>query len=122
MEPVMKSFEGVLPPEAAARLIAYRRAVDRALPGAVEAVVLFGSRARGDAREDSDYDVAVLPRGDLARRPDIKAKIADEAFEHVIDGFELAPVPLSADYLRPINGHYRTELARRIAGEGILVP
>ena len=26
----------------------------------VERVVLFGSRARGDAREDSDYDVAVF--------------------------------------------------------------
>jgi predicted nucleotidyltransferase len=26
----------------------------------LERVVLFGSRARGDAREDSDYDVAVF--------------------------------------------------------------
>jgi len=26
----------------------------------IERVVLFGSRARGDAREDSDYDVAVF--------------------------------------------------------------
>ena len=27
---------------------------------ALDRVVLFGSRARGDAREDSDYDVAVF--------------------------------------------------------------
>ena len=26
----------------------------------LERVVLFGSRARGDAREDSDYDIAVF--------------------------------------------------------------
>lgn len=26
----------------------------------IERIVLFGSRARGDAREDSDYDVAVF--------------------------------------------------------------
>ena len=26
-------------------------------------VILFGSRARGDAREDSDYDIAVLLHG-----------------------------------------------------------
>jgi uncharacterized protein len=26
----------------------------------IERVVLFGSRARGDAREDSDYDIAVF--------------------------------------------------------------
>ena len=30
-------------------------------------MVLFGSRARGDAREDSDYDVAVFLKG-LANR------------------------------------------------------
>ena len=29
----------------------------------IERVVLFGSRARGDARPDSDYDVAVFLRG-----------------------------------------------------------
>ena len=29
----------------------------------LERVVLFGSRVRGDAREDSDYDVAVFLRG-----------------------------------------------------------
>ena len=28
--------------------------------GAIERVVLFGSRARGDARPDSDYDIAVF--------------------------------------------------------------
>ncbi len=26
----------------------------------IDRIVLFGSRARGDAREDSDYDVAVF--------------------------------------------------------------
>jgi predicted nucleotidyltransferase len=36
----------------------------------IERVVLFGSRARGDAREDSDYDVAVFLR-DL---PDVWAE------------------------------------------------
>ena len=29
----------------------------------LERVVLFGSRARGDARPDSDYDIAVFLRG-----------------------------------------------------------
>ena len=38
----------------------------RALYGdRVERIVLFGSRARGDAREDSDWDVAVFLRGPL---------------------------------------------------------
>lgn len=35
-------------------------------------VVLFGSRARGEAREDSDYDVAVFLRGMTDRRAEVK--------------------------------------------------
>jgi predicted nucleotidyltransferase len=38
----------------------FRAALDEAYGGRVERVVLFGSRARGDARPDSDYDVAVF--------------------------------------------------------------
>jgi uncharacterized protein len=36
-----------------------------------EQIILFGSRARGDARADSDYDLLVIANGDpheLARR------------------------------------------------------
>jgi uncharacterized protein len=38
--------------------------------------VLFGSRARGDARTDSDYDVAVFLR-DLTDRPAELNRLAD---------------------------------------------
>jgi predicted nucleotidyltransferase len=38
----------------------------RALYGArLDRILLFGSRARGDARADSDYDVAVFLRGTI---------------------------------------------------------
>jgi uncharacterized protein len=42
-------------------LIRFREALDE-LYGTwnIERIVLFGSRARGDARPDSDYDVAVF--------------------------------------------------------------
>jgi predicted nucleotidyltransferase len=43
--------------------------VRAALPGRVERVVAFGSRARGDHEEDSDLDVAVFVRG-LTRTDD----------------------------------------------------
>lgn len=41
-------------------LTRFRAALDRAYGARIERVVLFGSRARGDARPDSDYDVAVF--------------------------------------------------------------
>jgi predicted nucleotidyltransferase len=38
----------------------FRTALDEVYGERIERVVLFGSRARGDARPDSDYDVAVF--------------------------------------------------------------
>jgi predicted nucleotidyltransferase len=41
-------------------LAKFRAALDEMYAERIERVVLFGSRARGDARPDSDYDVAVF--------------------------------------------------------------
>ncbi|MBF0563487.1 MAG: nucleotidyltransferase domain-containing protein, partial [Alphaproteobacteria bacterium] len=41
-------------------LTRFRAALDEIYGERIERVVLFGSRARGDARSDSDYDVAVF--------------------------------------------------------------
>ena len=38
----------------------FRAALDKVYGDKIERVVLFGSRARGDARSDSDYDIAVF--------------------------------------------------------------
>jgi uncharacterized protein len=38
----------------------FRSAVDHAYGRRIERVVLYGSRARGDDRADSDYDIAVF--------------------------------------------------------------
>jgi predicted nucleotidyltransferase len=43
-------------------LTRFRAGLDKAYGNRVERAVLFGSRARGDAREDSDYDIAVFLR------------------------------------------------------------
>lgn len=59
-------------------LTRFRAALDGVYGNRVERVVLFGSRARGDARPDSDYDVAVFLK-DLADRWDEVDRIADIA-------------------------------------------
>ncbi len=44
-------------------LALFRSRLDALYGDRIARVVLFGSRARGDARPDSDYDVAVFLRG-----------------------------------------------------------
>jgi len=43
-------------------LVRFRTALDEMYGDRIERVVLFGSRARVDARPDSDYDVALFLR------------------------------------------------------------
>jgi predicted nucleotidyltransferase len=56
----------------------FRAVLDEIYGQRLERVVLFGSRARGDARADSDYDVAVFLR-DLTNRPAELNRLADLA-------------------------------------------
>ncbi len=92
----------------------FRAALDEMYGGRLERVVLFGSRARGDAQEDSDYDVAVFLR-DMADRwrefdrlADLSTEILDETGEFI------HAIPYRA-------GSYddRTSLMREIRYEGV---
>jgi predicted nucleotidyltransferase len=54
----------------------FRAALDPMYGERIERVVLFGSRARGDARQDSDYDVAVFLQDLTERWPELN-RLAD---------------------------------------------
>jgi predicted nucleotidyltransferase len=114
----MKTTGDVLPRDAASRLAEYKRTVQRALPG-VEKMILFGSRARGEARSDSDYDIAVVVR-DLSDRRNVRRVLSGLAYDYILSGFFIRPIPLSADYLAP-NGGRPTELADDIIRDGVEV-
>ena len=101
------------------RLATFRETLDRSLPGLVSQVILFGSQARQDARCDSDYDLAVLIRRDTADCTSVRDAVADATLPHLMDGYCFTALPLADDYLDKVDGHYRTELARRIAAEGL---
>lgn len=62
----------------------FSAAVRSAYGERLERIVLFGSRARGDHKPDSDYDIAVFVRDmgglleEIRRLRDITVKIVDE--------------------------------------------
>jgi uncharacterized protein len=99
-------------------LRAFRRDIEHVLPGKIVQVVLFGSRARGDARRDSDYDVAVFVR-ELDDRRSIDHALADSAYRHILAGVHIRPVAVPADFME---AESRGTLAAAIAREGIPVP
>lgn len=62
-----------LTPEDRTWLNAYRQALAERFPDLVEEVIIFGSKARGDAGPDSDLDVLVLLReGDRDRKREVR--------------------------------------------------
>jgi predicted nucleotidyltransferase len=73
-------------------LVRLRQLLEQAYGPRLERIVLFGSRARGEARPDSDYDVAVFLHDMTDREEELdllapfQTRVIDEmdAFVHVI--------------------------------------
>ncbi|PWB79955.1 MAG: hypothetical protein C3F11_19350 [Methylocystaceae bacterium] len=65
-------------------LARFRAALEAIYGSRLDRVVLFGSRARGDARADSDYDVAVFLKllpdrwAELDRLAELRVRFLDE--------------------------------------------
>ena len=98
-DPILKRFKAALAD-------AYGDRIDR--------VVLFGSRARGDARPDSDYDVAVFLRDlpDRWREMDRLADIGSEILDD--EGRLVHAMPYPAGAYRD-----RTPLMHEITKDGV---
>ena len=73
----------------------FRAALDAIYGARLARVVLFGSRARGDAQVDSDYDVAVFLRG-AARTEEERRRVADVTTDLLLETGAFI-VPLTFD-------------------------
>jgi uncharacterized protein len=92
----------------------FKAALEEIYGDRIDRMVLFGSRARGDARTDSDYDVAVflkeLPHAwkERFRLADLRVEFLDSTGAF----FDAKPYP-SAAY------HDRTPLMHEIRRDGL---
>jgi len=95
-------------------LTRFRAALGALYGSRLERVVLFGSRARGDARLDSDYDVAVF-LNDLGDRWQEVDRIVPVVTDIIDDtGAVIHALPYRAGSYRD-----RTSLMREIRNEGV---
>jgi len=94
----------------------FRQELDKLYGDRIERVVLYGSRARGDAHPDSDYDVAVFLRDMTpAQRWDELDKLA-----HLTTGIGMETGELVHAMAYQAGAYQeRTPLMHEIRGEGV---
>jgi predicted nucleotidyltransferase len=84
-------------------------------------LVLFGSRSRGEARSDSDIDVAVVLRNLPDRRAD-RDRLADLAYDAIVEtSLDIQTVPVSLDEWEHPEHHTNPALIRAIKRDGVVV-
>ncbi len=94
-------------------LVRIRAELDGMYGTQIERIMLFGSRARGDARPDSDYDIAIFLKTlddrwtESRRLADLRVRMIDETGEF----FDLLPYSVAAF-------SERSPLMREIRREG----
>lgn len=89
---------------------------------AVRDAVLFGSRAHGHARPDSDADIAVLLRGPHGPFMQTKLEMADIAFDAMLDtGVRIQPLPVWEDEWSNPDSWPNPELLHNVKQSGIRV-
>lgn len=98
-------------------LLSFRRQVEEAFPDNLADVVLFGSRARSEAKAGSDYDIAVLLDGQGSGTA-ADRRLSRLAYPYMLKGVFISPISLPADL-----GQLAQEslLAHSIVHEGLVI-
>jgi uncharacterized protein len=97
-------------------LASYREALHESFGDIVEDVIVFGSKARGEATDDSDLDVLVLVRHSDWR---LKWRIADVAYGLAIGTDVVPSVKVYARHEWDRLGEMRSEFQSAISRDGV---
>lgn len=82
--------------------------------------ILFGSRARGTAHDESDADVAIILKGRHGHFIKTKMAMNDIAYDILLDtGIRIQPLPVWEDEWAHPERYSNPHLLRNIAQEGI---
>lgn len=86
----------------------------------IAAAIVYGSRARGTHRPDSDADVAVLLRGKHQRFLSAKLDMADAGFDVLLEhGILISPLPVWLDDWEHPANYSNPALLHNIDREGV---
>lgn len=86
----------------------------------VAGAILYGSRARGTHRADSDADVVVLLKGERQRMLPTTLAMADVAYDVLLEtGINISPLPVWIDEWEHPETFSNPALLRNIAREGV---
>lgn len=84
--------------------------------------LLFGSRARGTHKPDSDADVAILLNGQAGDFVETKLAMADIAFDVLLEtGIRISPLPIWMDEWSHPESYSNPALLKNIKAEGIAI-
>lgn len=87
---------------------------------AVSGAILFGSRARGNCRPESDADIAVLLHGHRGRFVETKLEMADIAYDVLLEtGIHIQPLPIWDEEWAHPEAYSNPRLLQNIEREGI---
>ncbi len=107
----------MLPAELAPLLHDLRARLDALYGERLARLILFGSHARGEAREDSDVDVLVVLRGAVDHLQEIE-RMGEARFAGLTEhGRSVALIPVSEEGYR----HHASPLLVNARAEGVLL-
>jgi len=105
-------------PETVRAVEQFRQRIEEDFPA--KKLIVFGGRARGDHRPDSDADVAVLLEGKPLRFFDTKLQMANAVCDVLLDtGISISPLPVWIGEWEHPGTYVNPALLANIAREGI---